>query len=62
LVLGSELVPEDLNEAATERIATLYASIIHLAEDIGADEPWGSERLHLCAFHLLKIILGFLRV
>ena len=45
LVLSCQLIPEDLNKAATERITTLNASVLHLAEDIGADEPWSSKRI-----------------
>jgi hypothetical protein len=62
LVLGSQLIPEDLNEAATKRIATLYASVLHLAEDVGADEPWSSKRIQLCTLHLFKMRLVLLRV
>jgi hypothetical protein len=62
LVLGGQLIPEDLNEAATKRIATLYASVLHLAEDVGADEPWCSKRIQLCTLHLFKMRLVLLRV
>jgi hypothetical protein len=60
LLLGSQVIPEDLYEPTTESIATFYASVLHLAVDVGADELWSSKRVQLCAFHLFKMIFVLL--